>query len=1655
VSSFPNERQLALTGWIDELFYKALDFVVRHDYVVDTTLVGTVMNGLSQVTNATSRSEFICGLIRGLGGNLSIPQRISLAKEVFQWSGERPPDMGQPLDCYADGNSFAPFFGAKSGNNDYIDVKDIGEKAVILTTTAQRTLKVMEAWIDNMEPFILVGPEGCGKSMLINYAFRQKKNVGIATIHCNAQTTADDIINKIAQSCSLFSSPEGRVYRPRDCERLVLYLKDVNLPRPDMYDTCQLIAFLQQLITFGGFYDEDLEFLRLERIQIVASQNAATTVGRHQLSTRFTAVVRVLAVDYPEPSELIAIYDAFLGSVLNSVSVGDGQWKQSGERERLSAAMVEIYQRTREKFTVDDRRHYVFNPRDVTMWVKNLCRYDLESENLLDVIAHEANRIFRDRLVGADAASRFEQQVNSSLRTTFRHTLTINGVYFTSLTTARGVQGGDAGEGKEGGGDNALSASIGGKLNRMSEEDFRKLVSQGVMYYEREERDLNMLLFTESLEHVAHIDRILSSLSGHTLLVGRCGVGRRNATTIASYMLGYEFYTPSVGRDYGTKQFVADIKAVSQVAGIKAEHVVFFLEDFQFTTESMLEMVNSLLSSGEVPGIYTHEELEPMLAPLKEQMREEGTHRTAYDFYVSRVRKYLHIVICMDPGHPRFLYRCESNPALYSKCSVQWIGDWRNQSLKVIPQLMPGIASLIGVAGVDNDGEGEGKDGEYKDGYDSKSGNESKGGGNEEIRNAVPPEVLTDMILSVHNSCIPRGANPRDYLVFLNSWHSLYHIKRKELQENVGHLDAGLYKLDSAAEVVNDLRTNAQQQQKDLAVAQTAADRAMEEISRALANSSDRRSEVVEVRKTVAENTEETEQRKKVIEGELAEIQPILDEAKEAVGGIKSNDLNEIRSFAAPPEAIQDVLAAVLTLLSVQDLSWLSMKKFLGSRGVKDDILNFDARRITPELRKNVLKLIKARQSSFETDNIRRVSQAAAPMAAWVLANIRYSTVLEKIQPLERDLEEQVFALEQSQNRLKKCEEELQEIDDRVSQLKSEFAEKTAEAERLKRNLSLAGETLDKAEGLIGQLSGEQTRWKVQAAQIRKDIANLPLRMLMAAGFNTYLAKEAEDVRESALKGWQDTIASLTNNGDNDNNMSFIFKRVMSTESELLQWKSMGLPSDDLSQENALVINSTTDRIPFIIDPASAATEWLKCILGQNKTMPLEVVSHHDARFNNQVELAVRFGKTLLILEVDGVEAMLYPLCRKDLRHQGPRNVVSVGEKTIDYNENFRLYLVTRNPQPDIPPDAAALVTQVNFSVTRSGLEGQLLGLAIQHEQPELEKQKGEMLKREEDFKVQIAGLERDLLQALATADGNLLENAPLIESLSKTKEKAAEIEEALEQSAKASVELDTQREVYRPLAHAGSKLFFIIKTLHTVNHMYQFSLSSFLVLFKQSLEKQMDKVRVEERLEKLCLDLEVRSLYFVGRALFKADRLMFGLHLVKGMHPENFQPREWEIFTGAVVSSVSESVPRGFPSWAANDRQAAYRVLVENAPHLIEGLELGNASKWQRFATSLEAEKDIPSLRGVSAFQRVLVIQAFRPDRLQSALTQFCTDLLRIESVSPSPLSLPAFHKESEILSSTSPLLLIQSQGSDASKELQVSRISFYYYLTLFFLCA
>ena len=122
------------------------------------------------------------------------------------------------------------------------------------------------------------------------------------------------------QLCIQSSAKNGRLYRPKECQRLILYLKDINLPKPDEYETIQLIAFLQQIVAYDGFYDDNLDFVTLERIQIIASMNPSSTLGRYQLSTRFTAMVRIAFVDYPSAESLQSIYTQYLTQIIPSNS---------------------------------------------------------------------------------------------------------------------------------------------------------------------------------------------------------------------------------------------------------------------------------------------------------------------------------------------------------------------------------------------------------------------------------------------------------------------------------------------------------------------------------------------------------------------------------------------------------------------------------------------------------------------------------------------------------------------------------------------------------------------------------------------------------------------------------------------------------------------------------------------------------------------------------------------------------------------------------------------------------------------------------------------------------------------------------------------------------------------------------------------------------------------------------------------------------------------------------------------------------------------------------------------------------------------------------------------------------------------------------------
>ncbi|XP_062598490.1 cytoplasmic dynein 2 heavy chain 1-like [Saccostrea cucullata] len=84
--------------------------------------------------------------------------------------------------------------------------------------------------------------------------------------------------------------------------------------------------------------------------------------------------------------------------------------------------------------------------------------------------------------------------------------------------------------------------------------------------------------------------------------------------------------------------------------------------------------------------------------------------------------------------------------------------------------------------------------------------------------------------------------------------------------------------------------------------------------------------------------------------------------------------------------------------------------------------------------------------------------------------------------------------------------------------------------------------------------------------------------------------------------------------------------------------------------------------------------------------------------------------------------------------------------------------------------------------------------------------------------------------------------------------------------------------------------MYFVTSDLAKINNMYRFSLAAFLRIFQKALKTKQDGSETDHRIRALTQRLQNLVYKYVCRSLFKADRLMFTLHMVHGMKPEKFE---------------------------------------------------------------------------------------------------------------------------------------------------------------------
>lgn len=585
------------------------------------------------------------------------------------------------------------------------------------------------------------------------------------------------------------------------------------------------------------------------------------------------------------------------------------------------------------------------------------------------------------------------------------------------------------------------------------------------------------------------------------------------------------------------------------------------------------------------------------------------------------------------------------------------------------------------------------------------------------------------------------------------------------------------------------------------------------------------------------------------------------------------------------------------------------------------------------------------------------------------------------------------------------------------------FGKTSSEAEMLKIELQQAEEKIHKASVLLEKLAGESGRWNTSLEEITTGLKNIPYQSMKASAFINYLAAKDEGVRVTKLALWDSRFGGVST----AESTGFSLVKYLSDESQILEYISAGLPSDQLSIENAL-ISLTSDKSPLVIDPSYSLSQWLIAKCKQDKQV--ELVSSQEKKMVSVLELGIRFGKTVIVTEVDGVDSLFVNLLRKDLHKQGARLVVNVGDKIVDWNENFRLIFMSRNQSIKLEPNLAALVNTVNNLVTKKGLEEKLLSVIINDQKPGLESKKKDCLEQERGLKIEIGKLEKQLLEELASSSGNILENTALLNSLEETKSKSLAIAESLRESSRLKESLERERGAYRYLAERGTLVFLLLKDFNIVNHMYSFSLQEFMKVFQSNLKNSSAQTPKEFVQELTTLLLKGVLLRF-GCGLQKKDKLAFALHLLSKQEGV-FQENELEF----LLDRVEGSEPKvSLPSWAAEECNQPFMKLSGVFPALVRGLKF-EQPEWRSWAAEAECEKKFPSSMMLRPIQKVLLVKVFREDRLQDALEDFCCSALGISNLNEGVSNMASIYAAEP--ASDTPILFITSVGSDPSKEIE-----------------
>ncbi|OQS05067.1 dynein heavy chain, outer arm [Thraustotheca clavata] len=1485
---------------------------------------------------------------------------------------------------------------------------------VIPTVETTRCLYLLQQ-VNAKRPVLLVGGNGTGKTAAAQLYFDRLdpeymmvKKIIFSSVSLPGafQQTLEADLDKRG----------GKNFGPSHGRKMTLFLDDISMPECNAWGDQPTLEIVRQLMETGGlcFLDKDKrgDVKVIEDLFYVAAMPHAKE-GKNDIPNRLKR--HFFAFNLIVPT--LDVIDAIYGQVIKWRAGFLDTKKDKSIIEvtsKLTSTTIHIWSFMRKTMLPTPQKfHYIFTMRDLARIFQGILRgFEMVTSDryLVKLWRHECERLFADRLTTLDDKAKLRDELNTTTDNLLLKPVVPPGKDKSSKEVVVQDQ-------------SNVPTFFVDFMRDDKRDDDGILIEEAPKLYEcvptmtvvrtrmeflldafnRENpsRKMSLILFDDALLHVLRIVRGLGLPKSHLMLVGVGGSGKQSLTKLAAVLARMQLFQITVTKAYNTSLFLEDWRQLFKWTGQQNKGVVFLCTDNEIKDDSFLEILNSVLATGEIPNLFPKDEMSFLVSDLRSALLK--AHPNINDsvenltkFFFQRVKSNLHIVLSMSPVDRRFSERCRKFPALVSGSTVDWYLAWPQEALVAVSKGYLEDFPIECTATV-------------KDQLIGHMG------------------WLHDTVVDVCTEYFDKRRRnvyqtPKSYLSFLEFYKMLYKTKIQEIHKSESSINTGLQKLIQGAADVEKMKGVLKGEEAKLIQAEQAANTMLENLQVKSMEAKKENDIVTKIKEHCERDASIIQREKEDAEEDLAKAQPFLDEAERAVSSIKPNDLNELKKLAKPGDIIKLIFDGV-ALLQMYPLVRVEKAQVTLNKKSVDFILDSYA-----SVKQGMLSDTRFLQnvfhfSKYEKDNIndetiellqpyldlegfspaaaKNASKAAEGLCTWVIAMTKYHHASKVVKPKLETLRVAEGRLEAAQADLKQAQEKLVACQSVLQSLQDDFELQMAEKARVEENASTTRKKMEQATALIQGLAGEKKRWTEESNRFADRKLRLVGDCAVASAFVSYCGPFNKDYRDilckvkftKDLKDRQVPVAAdlqLT---------SFLVD--LGTVSD---WNLEGLPADPLSIQNGILVTMST-KYPLLIDPQGQGLNWITA-REAGKLSPLGILTMNHPKLRDQLEFCVTEGKVLIIegLEQE-IDPSMHSVLEKNIIVKAKSKYVMVADKLCEFSDSFMLYMTTRLPNPHFAPEVQAKTMLVDFTVTQEGLEDQLLAKVIQTEQKSLEEQLNRVQIDVNTNTKALLALDALLLERLASNAGNLLDDIELIGVLASTKAKATEVNDKLVAAADMKLGIDEKREQYRPVATRGSVLYFSLVDLSLVNSMYQTSLDQFLTLFKKAMEVAERATLTSKRVAHIVETMTYLVYRFINRGIYEKDKLAFVLMITFKVFvtAEIMDPGDISLFIKAGANRNAQGEKPKPYNWMS---QAAWlnilqlsqeKAVFKNLPVDIERSE----NAWRRWYEDNAPEMAIvPEYENVmfhpssadctTHFLRLLLIRCLREDRTILATLEF-----------------------------------------------------------------